>query len=139
MLKPGDDVDSWCGTCKLILAHTIEAMTDDTPARVNCNTCKKQHKYKPYEPGKAPKKARKTKAAASGTPRARKPRVSQYEKLLSGQDVSQAKRYSPEETFAQGDVMDHLRFGVGVTTIVKAGSKIEVVFEDGVKTLVHER
>ena len=38
MLKPGDDVDSWCGVCKLMLAHTIEAMVGDTPARVHCNT-----------------------------------------------------------------------------------------------------
>ena len=51
MLKPGGNVDSWCGKCKLILAHTIEALVGDKPARVHCNTCKAQHSYKPYEPG----------------------------------------------------------------------------------------
>ena len=138
MLKPGDDVDSCCGTCKLILAHTIEALVDDTPARVHCNTCQAQHRYRPDEPGKAPKTVRQRKGAASDGPQTRKARASQYEKLLKGQDLSLAKRYSPTDSYALGDVVDHARFGVGLTTI-KAGNKIEVVFEDGVKTLVHER
>ena len=133
MLKPGDDVDSWCGKCKMILAHTIQAMIDDLPARVTCNTCKGQHKYK-AEP---PKTARKSKAGA--VPKTRKVRVTQYQKLLSGQDISLAKRYSPKDSYLLGDVVEHASFGVGVTTIVKAGSKIDVIFEDGVKTLIHER
>ena len=41
--KVGSDIDSWCGKCKRILAHTVEAMVGDKPARVNCNTCKSQH------------------------------------------------------------------------------------------------
>ena len=32
--KIGGTIDSWCGKCKLILAHTIEAMVGDKPARV---------------------------------------------------------------------------------------------------------
>ena len=138
MLKPGDDVDSWCGVCKLILAHTIEAMVDDTPARVHCNTCRAQHRYKPYEPGKAPTKTVR-KGTAARRPQTRKARATQYQKLLNGQDVSLAKRYSPADSYAQGDVVEHARFGLGVTTTIKAGDKIEVVFEDGVKTLVHQR
>ena len=77
--------------------------------------------------------------AASRRPQTRKARASQYEKLLNGQDMSRAKRYSPTDSYAQGDVVEHARFGVGVTTTIKAGNKIEVVFEDGVKTLVHQR
>ena len=137
MLKPGDDIDSWCGSCKLLLAHTIEALVDDTPARVQCNTCKAQHRYRPHEPGKAPKTKRKR--VASAGPQTRKARASQYEKLLNGQDMSLAKRYSPTESYILGDVVEHAHFGVGVTTTVKAGNKIEVVFEDRVRTLVHER
>ena len=139
MLKPGDSVDSWCGKCKLILAHTIEALVDDTPARVTCNTCRAQHKYRPYKPGEAPSTLRKRKAAAAGGPQTRKARASKYEKLLDGQDLSKAKRYSPSGSYELGDVVEHTTFGVGVTTTVKAGSKIEVIFENGVKTLVHER
>jgi hypothetical protein len=35
--------------------------------------------------------------------------------------------------------MNHPTFDVGVTTTVKEGDKIEVVFEDGMKTLIHGR
>ena len=135
MLKPGDDVDSWCGKCKRILAHTIQAMVDDLPARVTCNTCKAQHKYK----AEAPKSARKRKVGDPALAPTRKIRATQYQKLLSGQDISLAKRYSPKDSYLLGDVVEHASFGVGVTTIVKAGSKIDVIFEDGVKTLIHER
>ena len=140
MLRPGDDVEfSWCGPCNRILAHTIEAMVDGVPARVHCNTCKAQHKYKPHKPGQAPRTVRQRNAAASRPPQSRKAKASQYEKLLNGQDMSLAKRYSPTDSYVLGDVVEHAQFGVGVTTAVKAGNKIEVVFENGVKTLVHER
>ena len=136
MLKSGDSVDSWCGKCKMILAHTIEALVEDTPARVNCNTCGAQHNYKPHKPGEGKKTTRKK--AASGTP-TRRSRATQYEKLLDGKDTSKAKPYSPKGSYETGDVLKHASFGVGVTTIVKSGNKIEVVFQDSIKTLIHER
>ena len=128
MLMPGDDVDSWCGVCKLILAHTIEAIAADTPARVHCNTCKAQHKYRPHQPSEKSKNVRQRKA-----------RTSSYEKLLTGKDMSLAKRYSPMDSYMMDDVVDHPSFGVGVTTTIKDGDKIEVVFENGMKTLIHRR
>ncbi len=128
MLKTGDDVDSWCGACKLILAHTIEAIVADSPARVHCNTCKAQHKYRPHKPSKVSKNVRQRKA-----------RTSSYEKLLNGKDISLAKRYSTSDSYVLDDVVEHPSFGVGVTTTIKDGNKIEVVFENGMKTLVHRR
>ena len=43
----GDEVDSKCTKCKLILAHTIVAMVGDQIARVKCNTCGGEHAYRP--------------------------------------------------------------------------------------------
>ena len=131
MLKPGGNIDSWCGKCKLVLAHTIEAMVGDKPARVHCNTCNAQHMYKPSKPGESLKKA--------GPPQPGKVRSSQHQKLLKGKDMTQARRYSPQDRYAPGDVLDHPSFGVGVTTAVKDVTKIEAVFEMGVKVLVHGR
>ena len=139
MLKLGDTVDSWCGACKLILAHTIDAMDADTPERVHCNTCKAKHKYRPYKPGEGPKKVRPRKAAAPGQSKPRKARASDYQKLLNGKDLSLAKRYSTSNRYAVDDVVDHPSFGIGVTTTVKDGDKIEIVFETGMKTLIHGR
>jgi len=129
MSKPGDTIDSWCGTCKMMLAHTIEAMVGNKPARVHCNTCNAQHGYKATKPGER----------AAGAKSPGKPRISSYQKLLNGKDMAQAKPYSSKDNYAAGDVLDHPSFGVGVTTAVKDGTKIEVAFEGGVKILVHGR
>ena len=130
MLKPGGNVDSWCGKCKLILAHTIEAMVGDKPARVHCNTCKAQHGYKPHGPGEA---------GGSLGPKPGKARSSRYQMLLRGKDMALAKRYSPKDNYEPGDVVEHPSFGVGVTIAVRDGAKIEVLFDDGSKVLVHGR
>lgn len=126
-IRTGGTIDSWCGKCKLILAHTIEALVGTKPARVHCNTCNSQHAYKPAEPGK------------SARAQTSKPRAGRYEGLLKGSNTETAKTYSPKEKYQSGDVLKHPTFGVGVTTAVKDESKIEVLFEGGSKLLVHGR
>jgi len=121
--KVGGSIDSWCGKCKLVLAHTIEAMVGDKPARVHCNTCNTQHSYKPGAPTES---------------KAAKPRVSRHEKLLK-ENKTAARPYSATERYAPGDVMQHAIFGIGVATAVKDGTKVEVLFESGPKLLVHDR
>src|SRR5262245_4359239 len=133
--RPGGNVDSWCGKCKRILAHTIEAMVGDKPARVHCNTCKAQHTYKPNAPSKVTRQARETENT-SGPPRKR---VSRYEASLKGKDATLARRYSPQDNYAPGDVVDHPHFGLGVATVLKDPTKIEILFEQGPKVLVHGR
>jgi hypothetical protein len=66
-------------------------------------------------------------------------RASQYEKLLEGNDMSAVKPYSPKEKYNSGDVVEHPTFGLGVTMVLKEGAKIEVLFKDGPKLLVHGR
>jgi hypothetical protein len=126
--RTGGTIDSWCGKCKLILAHTIEAMVGSKPARVHCNTCNSQHGYKSSEP---------TKTAARL--QSSKPRASRYQGLLKGSNAETPKTYSPKEKYQSGDVLQHPSFGVGVTTAVKDENKIEVLFEGGSKLLVHGR
>ena len=137
--RPGGSIDSWCGKCKLILAHTIEAMVGDKPARVHCNTCKAQHSYKPYQPSGSPRQARQPEAGAVVGSQPAKPRASRYRALLKGKDLAGAKSYSWNETYSLGDVMEHPTFGVGIATAIKDGAKVEVLFEGGSKVLVHGR
>jgi hypothetical protein len=132
MLKPGDDIDSWCGVCKRILAHTIEAVVSEVPARVHCNTCQAQHRYRPSAPQeKGP--GRVTRARTS------RPRESEYEKCLRGKDRSLAMPYSPKGSYAVDDLVKHPKFGIGVTMVVRGGDKIDVAFESGTRTLVQGR
>src|SRR5438067_5874562 len=94
--KPGGTIDSWCGKCKLVLAHTIEAMVGDKPVRVHCNTCKTQHTYRANPPGVAPKRVSKP----------RDPRKSFLDKINSA-NPSAVKVYSIKGRYGQGDVLDH--------------------------------
>jgi hypothetical protein len=130
-LKPklGGTIDSWCGKCKLTLAHTIEAMVRDKPARVHCNTCKSQHTYRPHPPG----------ARGPSKERSPKVRANRYQSLLREKSEAAAKAYSPQDRYELGDVLEHPTFGRGVATAVKEGAKVEVLFESGSKTLIHGR
>lgn len=137
--KVGGYVESWCGKCKLMLGHTIEAMVEGEPARVQCNTCKSQHSYKPFRPGDAPKQVRAREERGHVGPQPGKARASHYQELMKGKNLALAKRYSPKDKFVPGDVVQHPTFGVGVATANKDGSKIEVLFEEGPRVLVHGR
>lgn len=142
MLKPGGNVDSWCGKCKLMLAHTIEAMVGNKPARVHCNTCQAQHSYKPFEPGGSPGQVRKREAASAAGgpgPQPVKGRGNRYQTLLRGKDMAHAKSYSSKDSYTLGDLVQHPSFGFGVATAIKDVTKIEVLFESGPKVLVHGR
>jgi len=134
--KLGGDVDSWCGKCKMMLAHTIEAMVRDKPTRVLCNTCKSSHSYKATAPTSRAAKPREGEAAA---PRRTKGRASKYQMLLDAKNTTAAKTYSPSSKYEEGDILDHPTFGRGVTTAIKDTTKIEVLFEGGSKLLVHGR
>jgi hypothetical protein len=58
---------------------------------------------------------------------------------LKDKDTAVAKAYSPSDQYETGDVLEHPKFGRGVTTAVKDATKIEVLFESGSKTLIHGR
>ena len=137
--KPGGSIDSWCGKCKLMLAHTIEAMVGDKPARVTCNTCKSQHTYKAQPPSSKPRSASEPKVNGGVTARSAKAAANRYQSLLKAKDGTSITTYSVRNRYEQGDVMEHATFGRGAVTAVKDGTKIEVLFETGPKTLVHAR
>jgi hypothetical protein len=138
-LKLGGNIDSWCGKCKLILAHTIEAMIGDKPARVHCNTCRSQHAYRPHAPGSSVRQTRQREGGQARVSPSPKARTARYHSLLRGKDTAAARVYSPRERYEPGDIVEHPVFGRGVATAVKDGTKVEVLFEGGSKTLIHGR
>src|SRR5262245_66569030 len=105
--KPGSNIDCWGGKCKMMLAHTIEAMVGDKPARVQCNTCKSQHGYKASPPGSSARRARATDGDGEATAvrRPAKGRASRYQLLLNAKSAGGAKTYSPSGKYEEGDVL----------------------------------
>ena len=139
-LKAGSTVDSWCTKCKLVLAHTVEAMVDGKITRVHCNTCRGQHAYRPDAPGASSKAAggASRKSAPRKAPEA-PPKRSEYETLLRGRTGAAARTYATSERFAPGELIKHASFGLGVVVAERDQVKIDVHFPDGPKVLLHGR
>lgn len=143
--KVGGNCDSWCTKCKLTLEHVIVSMVGSRPARVQCLTCKTNHNFR-EAPSTTKKSARtassKPKTRSSGpksrTTRTRGPGGKNWNTLITERDTSTARRYKLTATFENEELIDHSRFGVGIV-LEAVPDKIEVLFEDGARTLAHSR
>ncbi len=122
----GDRIDSYCGRCKMMLAHTVETIEGGKIKKCHCNTCGAQHAYRPKPPKRIP-----------GMPAV--PEPSDYDKLIKAQDADKAKKYKTSDRFQPTELINHATFGLGIVLTCKESNKIEVLFQDGAKTLVHGR
>jgi uncharacterized Zn finger protein (UPF0148 family) len=147
VINAGDEVDSWCTTCKIVLAHQVVAVVDGKVEKVICKTCGKQHKYRPNPPKSRMKKSttsaskKKTKTTKRKTKRKRKSKdpAERWEEALAEKDVSHAKVYSMGGSFDQDDIINHKKFGYGLVMEIRAEGKMEVLFKAGPKLLVCDR
>ncbi len=134
MIKVGGEVDALCSKCELTLAHTVIAMVGDKPAKVKCNTCKGEHKYRPL-PG-AVGTTSVVKKKATRPPREKKVVVTFDEQLAAHKRPPVP--YSLKRRFVVDDVLDHPTFGLGFVTTVRI-DKIDVLFRAEPRVLVHGR
>ena len=149
-LRAGGEVDSWCTKCKLVLNHRIIAMVGPTPVRVECSTCGSHHNFRARAPGeKAPSAGSggsRTIVSSSGPRSTRASHVTRaqqalldrermWEKAIAGKALNDFKKYSVSQTFAEGDLVRHTKFGDGVVTRVLDPRKIEILFKDEPRTL----
>ncbi len=142
--RVGKDVDSWCTRCKLMLTHTIEAMVSGRITRVHCNTCGAQHAYRSQPPGQGASSTRPRVSSAAASSRRRAAlssgaTVEDYPRLIQGRDQASARRYGISERFRPQELISHPSFGLGIVVSEKDGTKIDVLFANGMKTLLHGR
>ena len=133
----GKRIDGWCARCKLMLAHTIEAIVNDKITRTHCNTCGAQHAYRRNPPGTASAKLRGASSGSGRPTKATSPAVD-YQELLRGKDVGSARAYKLSERFRPKEIIRHPTFGVGLVVAVRGTNKIDVGFTDGLKTLIQD-
>jgi hypothetical protein len=129
----GKTVDSWCARCKLMLAHTIEAIVNNKITRTHCNTCRAQHAYRRNAPGTSSAKGRGTAGKTSAPGRAEQV---DYQALLRNEEIKNARTYKVSEHFRPKEIIHHPSFGLGIVVAVRDANKIDVGFNDGLKTLV---
>ncbi len=163
MVKPlgaGDRIESRCTRCNDITGHIIMALVNGSIVKVQCVSCRSEHKYHAPAAERRSKKAetvcrvkhgedRKNalsairvttpKPAASSRPATRKAQNSALEKEQVWQrtlnsTVATATPYSIQASYACGDVVDHPTFGLGVVQTVQ-GDRMQLLFREGVKLL----
>jgi hypothetical protein len=130
MVRVGGDVDAMCSRCELVLAHTVIAMVQGRPVKVQCNTCRTVHAYRGSPSGSH---ARRTAQAA----RERRSVLS-FDEALAAKGTATARPYAPTASFGHDEVVNHPTFGLGWVSMVRP-DKVEIVFRSGSKTLVHAR
>jgi len=108
----GERVEKHCSVCNEQLGHIVKSVTKQGKvSRVNCSRCGQLGTFK----------------AAT---------------ILTKSDSSAAKPgmpYEPSKTYRTGQFMLHPSFGNGEVMTVLTAKKIDVLFEDKVRRLIHSR
>ena len=141
-LKAGGETSAYCTSCKDMRHHVIVAMEANVPAKVECLSCHKQHRYKAGPPGTKVAKAEggkrvKTPLRAALAPAASGPHP--LDLLLASRETVTTRAYSPAERYAVGELVSHPSFGLGAVMGVPSPGKISVLFRDATRLLLHER
>ncbi len=141
--RVGGEIDAYCTKCRMDLNHRIVAMLGDAVKRVLCLTCNGDHNYRKPQAERDKEKARKAaRAAVHGTsstskaaPRTERSAKASWERAIAGQPPNAFKAYTVKGTYQTGELIRHTRFGDGVIARVIDAQKMEVLFEDGPRTM----
>jgi hypothetical protein len=147
-MKPitaGSEIDAWCTKCRMNLGHRVVAMLQGRPKRVLCQTCGSEHNYRkekgasdvsPIRRGGEPARSASSKDAPA---RGKARRENDWEAHVLGHAVSAFTRYSTVASLKQGELVLHSKFGEGYVTELVEGGKVNIMFRDGERTLVHQQ
>jgi hypothetical protein len=133
--RVGQEINSYCGKCKIERTHIVAAMDGDVVRRVTCSMCHSTHNYKPAPGASAPR------ASAASAPKAQRASAGGSRRKVSTAfsiDPNRPVRsYDMNSMFSAGDVIKHPKFGLGAVETTFPPNKIEVRFEEGKKLLLH--
>lgn len=125
-----------CKKCEAERYHVVLAHTSATAAKVKCEICGSQKTYKLAAPKKAAKPLKPgQKPRATRANKAEEHRL-EYARLV--ESAGDSTKYNMRANFSNHQKLEHPKFGVGV---IRASfpDKIEVVFADEVRSLIHNR
>jgi hypothetical protein len=128
-----------CKKCSSERYHVVLAHTSPTSAKVECEVC---HSKKTYKlPKTTAEKVKKSSSRPKKSPSAESRKSShqtEYNQLLEDQAAGEVHKYSMKIKFIVLQKVEHPKFGLGVIKSVQS-DKIEVVFPDEIRLLVHNR
>lgn len=138
----GKEVLSYCGKCKLTLAHLIASMKGPSEIdKVVCKTCKSTHAFKDpsAKKAKAPvSRITRTQGRSSSSKKSSEPHSVVWERAIQTTSSS-VQEYSIRVQFKTGDLINHPTFGQGIVERSIDANKIQVLFRDDSKVLLHNK
>ena len=132
----GAETDGYCPKCKADTNQTVITKYEDEVRRVQCNVCSDVHSYRkprgeieeePQEP-----------AAVARRPVTRRLSWAEATEEAGDKFLLNARPYEVSQVFELGDIVTHVRFGLGFVSEVQE-NKIEISFADDRRVLAHGR
>ena len=122
-----------CKKCGEERYHKVLAHKTATSASVQCEVCGSKKTYKINKP-KAPRKT----AAKKKDGKAASPAHPSWTTLNETIGAKEANGYKMADYFKLNSAVQHPKFGLGYV-VFESPARIDVVFEDAVRSLVHNR
>jgi hypothetical protein len=123
----GDPIQARCTKCRKNTDHIVITMAEEGPAKVQCGSCNRQHKYRPPTAAQKP--------AVKRTVNNKEAERKEWETLRPDMDSAKAAEYSMTGDYRVKSLINHPLFGLGIVQRVVGSQKVEVLFEDGKKTM----
>lgn len=139
----GKSFYTFCKKCDTDRYQKVLAMPTESSAKLECEVCHSKSTWK-VPKAKAPgaAKAAPRGAAAKAKANAESARAAahsaEYENLAKSLDEAPSTAYNMKTKFEKDTKLSHPKFGMGFIRAVQP-EKIEVVFQDEVRSLVHNR
>ena len=132
----GQELDAPCGRCKCETKHWILSITDKIPGKLICVGCKSVHKFRAEKPKKQNSTPHRL-STAQNKQKIEHTHLSKFQELIATEqvEVNSIPNYSISQQWNEGMWIKHPSFGLGRIQ-KKIGRKIDVLFRDGVKTLL---
>lgn len=131
-------------------------MVGDEVKKVECKTCGSHHLYRRPKSEKLlptsskgkvvatkrdsddrEREKRPASAKAAAAAQREREQTSQWEHAIAGQPMGAFKPYRITLTLNPGELIRHPKFGDGVVARVIDRGKVEILFQDGPKTMAH--
>lgn len=123
----GKAIETRCTKCRKITSHLIVTMNESTPGKVLCNICGRQHDYQTN--------ATTQKTAARQTSLAKAAERKEWDELQPTIASGEATDYSMTAHYKIRSLINHPTFGFGFVQRIVGPQKIEILFEEGKKTM----
>jgi len=117
----GENIESSCTRCKLVLDHVVVAVDGDMVVKVKCKTCGSTHKFRDPADVKKPRTAKKKEDAVKAA-------ETLWESCLA-EAKGKERTYEVGGKYRIGDIVLHSTFGKGIVRKIYF-NKCDVLFKD---------